>query len=250
LSAALALIVAAILTLGVAAIAWGISRLRDRSEAESMGKAVDGIVAKAFAYRMERVCSSSTINEDGDVIARRELYGVQPNEGFAVHRLISFIGTSGTRVEGPLHELHGAHPTFRVDATGSTKSRAEIKIDLDQPLEYPDKVDFVISATFAKAFQMSRKEVSQAYRNDDFKHEYHASIIDIPITVLELKVTFPESFEVKFHSVVFYGDSEIIAEQETRAIAGALEASSQSASLRIENPKLALQYAIYWIPKR
>ena len=97
---------------------------------------------------------------------------------------------------------------------------------------------------------MTRRETQARYGNDAFRHEYYASAIDIPIDVLDLEVTLPEAFEATFHGVVFYGGSELIAAEETRRVGTMLNASRHSARLHVEAPKLAFNYAIYWVPLR
>ena len=110
--------------------------------------------------------------------------------------------------------------------------------------------DYEIVTGFASGHLMSRAAVEEAYKNDNFKHEYYGVRIDVPVNVIELGVEFPAGFKAaELGATALYGKTEIVAEAEAARAAKALQHPSElQAKIRIEDPLLSYIYAIHWMP--
>jgi hypothetical protein len=250
---AIAFAIAAVLTAVV--IGFGRILLNVRNKAEQAVGQLTSIPRKtmSFAYSIKRVRSVTTIrNMEGDAVVLRELFGVQPTQSMAMSRLYGKMAGSGEVVVPPRLKSITGGPGLREFRSALTAPGAlSYEIDFNRALSHDESVDVAIEADFLRLHKMTRADIDREYRNDVFRHEYTAMTIDVPVGVLELEVVFPAGFEASAaYGVVFYGDSEIVADAESRAIRDIVDRSSGSLVLSVPNPQLRFQYGIYWLPAR
>lgn len=109
-------------------------------------------------------------------------------------------------------------------------------------------LDYEFQTTYSKGICVTKEEMEEAYKQADFKKEYHSFDIVSPIDILDLEVAFPEGYLVQAYPVVFYLNSELIINRELERIKVGFDKSGTSAKLRVEQPKIGFRYAIYWLP--
>jgi hypothetical protein len=251
---ATALVIAAVLTAVV--IGSGRILLNVRNEAEQAVGKLTAVARKtmSFAYSVERVRSVVTISSlEGDANVLRELHEVRPTESMTMRSLHGKVSGSGEVTVPPalVSPIVGAPGDYVFSSALKAPGEASYEIEFKRPLSHNEAIDLAVQTGFRHLHRMTRAEIGEAYRGDDFRNEYTAMTIDVPVGVLELEVVFPAGFKADVYGVVFYGDSETVAEAESRAVRDAVTPLTDSSfRLTIANPQLRFQYGIYWIPAR
>jgi hypothetical protein len=249
----IALAVAAVLTAVV--IGFGRILLNVRNSAEQAVGQLTAVAKKtmSFAYSVERVRSLVTIrNLDGDSVVLRELRGVRPTESMAMSGLHGKMAGSGEVIAPPaLISITGAPGPYEFRSAVTAVGEASYQIAFNRPLLHSETVDVAVQTDFRHLHRMTRAAIEEAYRRDQFRQEYTSMTIDVPVAVLDLEVVFPDGFTPDVYGVVFYGDSETVAEAESRSVRNTVERLTPSSfRLLIEKPQLRFQYGMYWIPAR
>lgn len=108
--------------------------------------------------------------------------------------------------------------------------------------------DYEFQTTYSKGICVTREEMEEAYKQADFKKEYHSFDVVTPIDILDVEVVFPEGYRVQAYPVVFYLNSELIINRELERVKAGFDKTATSAKFRVEQPKIGFRYAIYWLP--
>ena len=98
---------------------------------------------------------------------------------------------------------------------------------------------------------MTKNQAEEAYKNDNYKTEFVASLVSVPIGITKVKVTFPESHLNMVPSpsaVAFYGEREVLHKEETERISTDLVLVDRVATLTVHNPSVGLKYGVAWMP--
>jgi hypothetical protein len=129
----------------------------------------------------------------------------------------------------------GRSCTFRYVVTGGLTIT-------DPPLDYEDQT------ILAHGVCVTREEMEDAYKQDEFKNEYHSYDVIHPMDTLILKVEFPAGYKVQPFPIVFYINSEFVNNRELERVKDNFKQLSVGAEFKIDIPRLGFRYAIYWIP--
>jgi hypothetical protein len=129
----------------------------------------------------------------------------------------------------------GKSCTYQLEVTGGlTKT--------DPPLDWEEKT------VIAHGVCVTREEMEDVYKQDEFKNEYHSIDIMHPMDTLKIKVEFPEVYKVQLFPIVFYLDSEFVNNRELERVKDKFKLLSSGAEFEIDMPRIGMRYAIYWIP--
>lgn len=125
----------------------------------------------------------------------------------------------------------------------------EFKIEVTGGLTNGDPgLDYEYQAVYSKGVCVTREEMADAYRGDEFDKEYHSFDVVEVINKLELEVTFPEGYKVHAYPMVFFANGETIVQKELQQIIPGFSKTATPSVLRVDQPKVGFRYAIYWIP--
>lgn len=190
------------------------------------------------AVELTRICRDVKVVRSGVVITQI------PGRVWVVHpagrittcpTLIGTPSLPAKAVELKILQENDKECVFNIEVTGGLT-------DGDPGLDYE------FQTICSKGMCVTREEMEDAYRQADFKKEYHSFDVTTPIDILELEAEFPEGYRVQAYPIVFYLNSELTINRELERVRGGFNISGTSAKFKIEQPKIGFRYAIYWVP--
>lgn len=129
----------------------------------------------------------------------------------------------------------GKRCTFKVEVTGGLTSA-------DPPFDFEDRT------VLSKGVCITKEEMEEIYKSDDFKKEYHSYDVIFPMDVLVLEVEFPEGYSIQPYPIVFYLYSELVNNIELTRVKTGFQSLVRGARFTVDEPRVGFRYAIYWIP--
>ena len=257
------ILVASISAIGVIIAAWISVRRKNRKvvqveskidrlevQQQETAKSLEEELIERYGFKAESITSQSeTLNSEGDVRVTRGWKGIKVSPGVTLAYIPGhfWMGTPGASIKKgptiigaafpkairPVATRQGNNCDYRMEITGSLTSD-------DPPLDYGLQIEY------EKAVLMSRQDVEAAYKDDDFKQDYHSFDVDIPTDRLELEVVFPQGISVTTFPGVFYGRSELVHEKEYNRVKHGFEATPRGGRFIIDGPLVGFRYFIYW----
>lgn len=125
--------------------------------------------------------------------------------------------------------------TFKVEITGGLTST-------DPPFDFEDR------AITSKGVCVTKEEMEETYKSDEFKKEYHSFDVVFPLDLLVIEVEFPKGYSVQSYPIVFYSQSELVNDKELDRVKTGFQRLATGARFIVDKPLVNFRYAIYWIP--
>lgn len=107
-------------------------------------------------------------------------------------------------------------------------------------------LDYTYESEATQMFRMSKEEMEVAYGNSLFPYELMSLTPDIVVNELRIEIIYPSDFVVTPHPGVFYGQTEIMHNQELRKVKFGF--NNQRASYIVKEPLIGLTYFVFWTP--
>ena len=259
-------LVAAVATLRAARVKQQAERLGQRAEQlgqrneqlekgfQSSGSLQARALIDRFGVQVRSVSVLVDIeNDQGDAEITRTIRGFKIDKDITIATI-----PVTTRTSGKLLKALGVKAT---DQGGAPYPKAITPIDIkltdnDRSLSamlevagslsrFDRPLDLVYSLRVTGGYAMSAQAVEAAYPQG-FRHEYHASSIDLPTESLVIEVRFPADYRAEPFAGVFLAATETMHNAELSRIQGGLEKLPHGARLRVEEPLLGFNYLIYW----
>lgn len=109
---------------------------------------------------------------------------------------------------------------------------------------------YEVTQRFTRGFFMTKEETIAAYKGSPMVREYLGVAAYVPTRFLQFTVRFPESHHRLSEgptALAFVGETEFENETETRRLKPLLQVEPGRATLRLENPRRGVRYAIAWL---
>jgi len=129
----------------------------------------------------------------------------------------------------------GKKCTFKVEVTGGLTSA-------DPPFDFEDRT------VLSKGLCVTKEEMEETYKSDEFKKEYYSYDVIFPMDLLVIEVEFPEGYRIQPYPIVFYLYSEFVNNKELNRVKTGFQRLATGARFSVDKPLVGFRYAIYWIP--
>lgn len=134
--------------------------------------------------------------------------------------------------------------------TGATRVEGFVRI-AGQLSETTSFVGYRIRQQIGKSFYVTKEDVDRAYAQSGWPTEYFGSDPQFLVHKLRVSVDFPPEFvnaSLAARPVVFFGETELLDEEETERVASAFKIVGRTATLDVEQPRRGNQYVLAWMP--
>ena len=206
-----------------------------------------------LGYKVRELYSDTSFDENGDGESRRKWIDLEVTKPINDLRIDIKFRTSGVSEDPYIVELvnsaHRVHFELKQRAGDLVEGWAVVNGNM-----VPDeKVSFVATHRFKRAFTTSYEAALEQYKNEEYKTEYAITDASMPAESLKRQVTFPPShrdLSPTPHVVVFAGTGESVDTEEGIRVRSGLSFSGNTALLVVNAPKLGRRYGIGWTPPR
>lgn len=223
-------------------------------EAEDVSQSTQDALKEAVLYQADSVLSKMVMaNLEGLTEVTREFKGMKvipsgvtveyiPGRFWADH-------PSGRIVTGPtLENATLAMKDVSLRVVNPSDKEADYNIEITGGLTDNDAAfDYQVGIVFSAGMYITREEVEVAYRDAEFKREFHSFDVRFPLNVLELKVVFPDGYEISCYPMVFHFDSERTIITEVEKLTSGFTENPNGAKFRVAQPRVGFRYAIFWV---
>jgi len=226
-------------------------------------KAGDRISASGAPYRIKRFEKITEFKDTGEGTFTKTWTGVTTDQSFDNLRIPfrSRFECHGAKILQPVVEelavsslsvkLEGVS-SAELTEVGETIMEGKIVV-IGHFSKDTGPVSFYLRQPFVKGFCLTRKEAIEAYKDADWKQEYGAMPVAVPIEELIIVVHFPPSHSemtISPSPVVFIAGTETVHAERTEHThqRQQFQFINRVATLTIRNPVIGLSYAISWMP--
>jgi hypothetical protein len=209
------------------------------------------------SHRITEFTTRLVLSADGSAVVERECIGITATQSMPYVEIPYNMALSqGTMHTVSLEMLAGsaAEAKAEVIQAKSPPNQTCAVIRIHGPFtERSGFFGFRLTHKISGGFLPTKEEVEHAYAKSAWVAEVFGSSITVPVDILRVTVVFPPDFEDSARAaqpVVFFGETEVVNEEELRRLdrEGEFNISGRSTMFIVRAPRRGNQYAITWMP--